>query len=459
MTQLTKFLLSFRTMTHSHTRTSTVPPHSPMLEIKVLDWEATREARLIGKADPVNLEHLLKSEYEQEIVVELLDDKGKDAGKLVILFQIVLKGEVEVTVIEGKVKDLGQVLTQQENYVKALLYSAESEDAIESHKTKVAKGLNPVFKKKNVLSFNYSGQLKPRLMLEVWDKEVTRGDRLVGAGAVDLTSKVVSFAALPSTTHTMTISLTDKTLLPAGTLTIALRFNNASYDLSKKVVRLGAGQLGSGSFKSARDLKSFSQADLLREFRVAAYQLEHELEHTAPEFLIDLAQKIKVPVYFLAMAFWGSIAAASLVVLVLLGAKVLSLLIGVIYPAYISFKAIESVGTDDDTQWLTYWVIFGVLTVLDETVFSLLTMINPVYGVMTFFFKIFTLIWLQHPKSRGAERVYVSYVGPFLRRNQAKVDKKLEKANKNLKEFDEKIRLPPTDQRASKRLSGESNKA
>ena len=34
-------------------------------------------------------------------------------------------------------------------------------------------------------------------------------------------------------------------------------------------------------------------------------------------------------------------------------------LIGWGLPAYLSFKALESSGHDDDVQWLTYWVIFG----------------------------------------------------------------------------------------------------
>lgn len=39
-------------------------------------------------------------------------------------------------------------------------------------------------------------------------------------------------------------------------------------------------------------------------------------------------------------------------------------LIGFLYPAYASAKALESPQKDDDTQWLTYWVCYGFLSVM-----------------------------------------------------------------------------------------------
>ena len=45
--------------------------------------------------------------------------------------------------------------------------------------------------------------------------------------------------------------------------------------------------------------------------------------------------------------------------------KIVSLLVGTIYPAYKSFKAIESKEKDDDTQWLIYWVVFAFFSVIE----------------------------------------------------------------------------------------------
>lgn len=48
-----------------------------------------------------------------------------------------------------------------------------------------------------------------------------------------------------------------------------------------------------------------------------------------------------------------------------IGQSILTNLIGVAYPAFMSFVALESEGDDDDKQWLTYWVVFGFFTILD----------------------------------------------------------------------------------------------
>ena len=39
--------------------------------------------------------------------------------------------------------------------------------------------------------------------------------------------------------------------------------------------------------------------------------------------------------------------------------------IGFVYPAYCSVRALESRSKDDDTQWLTYWVVFALFSVIE----------------------------------------------------------------------------------------------
>lgn len=47
------------------------------------------------------------------------------------------------------------------------------------------------------------------------------------------------------------------------------------------------------------------------------------------------------------------------------GAAFFSAIIAVAYPMYASFKAVESTTKADDTQWLTYWVVYAVFTVIE----------------------------------------------------------------------------------------------
>jgi len=39
--------------------------------------------------------------------------------------------------------------------------------------------------------------------------------------------------------------------------------------------------------------------------------------------------------------------------------------IGFIYPAYLSFKALETESKDDDKLLLTYWTVYGFMTLFD----------------------------------------------------------------------------------------------
>ena len=39
--------------------------------------------------------------------------------------------------------------------------------------------------------------------------------------------------------------------------------------------------------------------------------------------------------------------------------------IGFVYPAYCSVRALESRSKDDDTKWLTYWVVFALFSVIE----------------------------------------------------------------------------------------------
>merc|ERR1712190_89779 len=46
--------------------------------------------------------------------------------------------------------------------------------------------------------------------------------------------------------------------------------------------------------------------------------------------------------------------------------------VGFVYPTYRSVLAIQTPDADDDKKWLTYWVVYGSITTLDN-VFTFIT--------------------------------------------------------------------------------------
>ncbi|KAL8431844.1 hypothetical protein ACSSS7_005019 [Eimeria intestinalis] len=45
---------------------------------------------------------------------------------------------------------------------------------------------------------------------------------------------------------------------------------------------------------------------------------------------------------------------------------------GFLYPAWMSFRAIETPGTEDDKLWLTYWVVYGAFSIGAESVYNVI---------------------------------------------------------------------------------------
>ena len=87
------------------------------------------------------------------------------------------------------------------------------------------------------------------------------------------------------------------------------------------------------------------------------------------------------------------------------GSALITSVIGVAYPVFMSFYALESEGQDDDMDWLTYWIVFGLFNITDQFAGFILHFI-PFYYVL----KLAVLIWLFHPSMKGAGYVYREYI-------------------------------------------------
>lgn len=91
------------------------------------------------------------------------------------------------------------------------------------------------------------------------------------------------------------------------------------------------------------------------------------------------------------------------------GAKLIVDLAGFLYPAYMSFKALETAQTDDDVQWLTYWVVFASFSIIEQTIGFVVTFV-PFY----YYLKIAFLVWLYAPQFTGATTLYNQAIRPLV---------------------------------------------
>ncbi|KAJ3191940.1 ER membrane protein DP1/Yop1 [Irineochytrium annulatum] len=129
---------------------------------------------------------------------------------------------------------------------------------------------------------------------------------------------------------------------------------------------------------------------------------------------IELEKRTSVPKAYL---FGGVGAFFFLLILFNFWGNFLTTLLGFIWPAYQSFKAIETKGTDDDTQWLTYWCVFGFLNVLEFFGDHLLYWI-PFY----YTFKAGVILYMILPQFRGATTIYRQVLRPYLIKEQFRID-------------------------------------
>jgi receptor expression-enhancing protein 5/6 len=93
-------------------------------------------------------------------------------------------------------------------------------------------------------------------------------------------------------------------------------------------------------------------------------------------------------------------------------------LVGIVLPAFLSMKAIETLEMDNEKQWITYWVIFAFWSVIDGFSFLFLKYI-PFY----YFIKIVVLMWLFMPNLQGAFYLYENYIFNMFKKIEAFIDK------------------------------------
>lgn len=82
-----------------------------------------------------------------------------------------------------------------------------------------------------------------------------------------------------------------------------------------------------------------------------------------------------------------------------------------------SFYAMDSEEGEADKQWLTYWIVFGLFSIVDQCAGFILGLI-PFYYVL----KMALLVWLFHPGMQGATAVYYTFVQPLWKEHEARIE-------------------------------------
>ncbi|KAM0936166.1 hypothetical protein DsansV1_C27g0200621 [Dioscorea sansibarensis] len=88
-------------------------------------------------------------------------------------------------------------------------------------------------------------------------------------------------------------------------------------------------------------------------------------------------------------------------------------LVTLVYPLYASVKAIETKSPIDDQQWLTYWVLYSLITLFELTFAKVIEWL-PFWSYAKLIFN----CWLVLPYFSGAAYVYQHFVRPLFVNHQ-----------------------------------------
>ncbi|ODH51592.1 hypothetical protein GX48_02261 [Paracoccidioides brasiliensis] len=109
-------------------------------------------------------------------------------------------------------------------------------------------------------------------------------------------------------------------------------------------------------------------------------------------------------------AFLGLVGIYFFLVFFNIGGAFLVNFAGFLIPGYYSLQALFTVAKADDTQWLTYWVVFAFLTVIESAISAAYWF--PFY----YLFKFVLILWMALPQTSGAQLVFHSFIQPVFSR-------------------------------------------
>lgn len=102
--------------------------------------------------------------------------------------------------------------------------------------------------------------------------------------------------------------------------------------------------------------------------------------------------------------------------------RCLILILGTLYPAYRSYKAIKNKDVKEHVKWMMYWIVFALFTTLE-------TFLDIFFSWFPFYYeiKILFILWVLSPATRGSSLLYKKVVHPLLIAREKEIDELIEK--------------------------------
>lgn len=107
-----------------------------------------------------------------------------------------------------------------------------------------------------------------------------------------------------------------------------------------------------------------------------------------------------------------------------------------LFPAYETFKALETEETEDDARLLMFWVVFGFFYFCDQMLSWVFSFI-PLYHI----FRMILIMYIFLPQFNGCDKLYHWIVYPALSKYQDKIQKIVEPFELLAKRFSETTKL------------------
>ncbi|KAF9957127.1 hypothetical protein BGZ65_002240 [Modicella reniformis] len=98
---------------------------------------------------------------------------------------------------------------------------------------------------------------------------------------------------------------------------------------------------------------------------------------------------------------------------------------GSVYPAYASYKAINSRNNARLTAWLMYWTVMGLFTLVEFVLDTFIFWFPFYYEI-----KLIFVLWMILPQSQGSIYLYQTVVDPYLSKHEHDIDKALKDMQK-----------------------------